>query len=258
MANVRLGRLLHHAFRRDRPPSPPETGFSIKRVQNGPPFLAFAMELTACRRDGAHFNPTLVFALFPSISLLYPEDFADLTNITRSAQPKAYMLDRALLADRSAAFRGRWTAPTSRTVANALYIGQTSRWWWEPIRRQVLRYSGASEEVINRSLEGNGAMDPAIIMQPHIVGPGIEDFKAPVLEGDYAPVITYISRQHSRRRLTAASHIELVNALEERSTKLGWELVIVEAETMTKEDQFALAGRTTVAYVVRLSQKLMP
>ena len=121
-----------------------------------------------------------------------------------------------------------------------------------------MRYSGASEEVINRSLEGNGAMDPAIIMQPHIVGPGIEDFKAPVLEGDYAPVITYISRQHSRRRLTAASHIELVNALEERSTKLGWELVIVEAETMTKEDQFALAGRTTVAYVVRLSQKLMP
>ena len=210
------------------------------------PNLISLHQLMNHRRDEPRFNPTVMFAIFPSISLLYPEDFADLANITSSALPKAYMLERALLADRSAAFRGPWTAPTSRTVANALRVGETSRWWWEPIRRQVLRYSGVPDEVINRNLEGTGAMDPAILRQPYIVGPGIAEFDPLAPAGDYAPVITYISRQLSRRRLTADSHDGLVKALEEKSTKLGWELVIVEAEKMTKEEQFALAGRTTV------------
>ncbi len=198
------------------------------------------------RRDGPRFNPTLLFALFPSVSLLYPNDFDDLANITRSSISKAYMLDRAILVDRSAAFRGQWTAPVSRTVANALHVGEASRWWWEPIRRQVLRYSGVSEEVISRNLEGFGALDPAVVRQPHIAGPDITDLQPLQPAGTYAPVITYVSRQHSRRRLTPESHAELVQALEQRAAKLGWELVIIEAELMTKEEQFALAGRTTV------------
>ena len=38
-----------------------------------------------------------------------------------------------------------------------------------------------------------------------------------------------------------------MKALEERQKKLGFELVIVEAERITKEEQFALAARTTVS-----------
>nr|XP_019007353.1 uncharacterized protein I206_07919 [Kwoniella pini CBS 10737]OCF46134.1 hypothetical protein I206_07919 [Kwoniella pini CBS 10737] len=166
-------------------------------------------------RDKPKFNPLLMYALFPSISILYPEDWADMKNQTISDKPKAFVLERALLADRSAAFRGEWTAPTARTVASALHVGSTSRWWWEPIRRQILRYSGLPEKPLSPP-------------------------------GSYIPVITYISRQSSRRRLTKESHEELVKALEERSKKLGWELIIVEAEKMTKEEQFALAGRTTI------------
>ena len=159
------------------------------------------------------------------------------------------MLERALLADRSAAFRGEWTAPTARTVANALYVGEASRWWWEPIRRQVLRFSGVSDEVINRNLEGFGAADPAIPIQPHIVGPEIADYQPLEPAGDYAPVITYISRQRSRRHLTSDSHAELVKALEDRAERLGWILLIVEAEYLSKEEQFALAGKTTVCSI---------
>ncbi|WWC65051.1 uncharacterized protein I303_107665 [Kwoniella dejecticola CBS 10117] len=192
-------------------------------------------------RDKPKFNPLLMYALFPSVSILYPEDWADFKNQTISDKPKAFMLERALLADRSAAFRGEWTGPTARTVASALHVGSTSRWWWEPIRRQVLRYSGLSEEIISRNLEGHGATDPI-----KLIGPGVDIIEPLAPPGIYTPVITYISRQSSRRRLTKESHEDLVKALEERSKKLGWELIIVEAEKMTKEEQFALAGRTTI------------
>lgn len=194
------------------------------------------------RRDKPKFNPTILFSIFPSVSILYPDDWADLTNQTISNEPKAFLLDRALLADRSAAFRGEWTGPTARTVASALHVGTTSRWWWEPIRRQVLRYSGVAESVISRNLEGHGAIDPV-----KLNGPGVEVVEPLSPKGDYTPVVTYISRQNSRRRLTKESHADLVKALEERAKKMGWELIVVEAERMSKEEQFALAARTTVS-----------
>ncbi|WWC92261.1 uncharacterized protein L201_007215 [Kwoniella dendrophila CBS 6074] len=192
-------------------------------------------------RDKPKFNPLLMYALFPSISILYPEDWADFKNQTISDKPKAFMLEKALLADRSAAFRGEWTGPTARTVASALHVGSTSKWWWEPIRRQILRYSGLQESIISRNLEGHGATDPVSLN-----GPGVDVVEPLAIQGNYLPVITYISRQSSRRRLTKESHEDLVKHLTERSKKLNWELVIVEAEKMSKEEQFALAGRTTI------------
>jgi len=194
------------------------------------------------RRDKPRFNPMILFNLFPSAAILYPEDFADMANSTRSHLPSAFVMEHAILADRSAAFRGPYTGSTARTVASAIRLGSVSKWWWEPIRRQVLRYSGVDEETINRNLEGYGAVDPV----HRELGPGVADLEPLAPPGDYAPVVTYISRQSSRRRLTAAAHEGLVAALTERSTKLGYELVIVEAEKLTKEEQFALAARTTV------------
>lgn len=192
-------------------------------------------------RDNPRFNPTLMYALFPRTALLYPEDFKDLAQQTLSGRPKAFVLDRAILVDRSAAFRGEWTAPTARTVASAMHVGTTSTWWWEPIRRAALRYAGVPESVIARNLEGLGAVDPAQLNDSEI---DITEPLAP--QGTYKDVVTYISRQNSRRRLTQESHDELVAALEDRAAKLGWELVIVEAEKMSKEEQLALAGRTTI------------
>ncbi len=155
-------------------------------------------------------------------------------------------MDKAILADRSAAFRGPYTGPTARTVAGALQVGKASRWWWEPIRRQMLRYSGVSESIIDRNLEGLGAVDPAS-REGTMIGPGITDLEPLSPPGEYVPLVTYISRQNSRRRLTPEAHQDLVKALEERSKKVGFELEIVEAEKLTKEEQIALAARTTVS-----------
>jgi hypothetical protein len=197
------------------------------------------------RRDKPRFNPTILFNAFPSVSLLYPQDFEDMKNSTSSHLPSAFRMDRALFADRSAAFRSWATGSTARTVANAVILGTASPWWWEPIRRQVLRYAGVTEDVLNRNLEGYGALDPAPMLYS---GPGIPAGAEPLApSGDYKPVVTYISRQSSRRRLTKESHEELVAALEDRAKMIGFELVVVEAERLTKEEQFALAGRTTVS-----------
>lgn len=202
------------------------------------------------RRDRPKFNPTILFSLFPSISMLYPEDWADLKNHTTSFEPRAFLLERALLADRSAAFYGEWTAPTSRTVASALHVGTVSRWWWEPIRRQILRYAGVSEDVLDRSLEGYGAVDVLSLngrlQAYHDYGAPVGDYTPVAKAGSYTPLVTYISRQKSRRRLTPDSHNDLLRHMEQRALVAGFEFLVVEAEKLTHEEQFALAGRTTV------------
>jgi hypothetical protein len=184
--------------------------------------------------------------------MLYPEDFADLKRITSEGQQKAYMLERAILADRSAAFRGPYTGPTSRTVASALQVGKTSRWWWEPLRRQMLRYASVPESVIDRNLEGFGAVDPALDSKPLLGAPGVVDLEPLSPEGTYKPLVTYISRQSSRRRLTVQAHAELVKALDERAKKVGFELLVIEAEKFSKEEQIAIAAKTTVSSLSNL------
>lgn len=190
-------------------------------------------------------------ALFPNMALLYPQDWAALKNQTISQQPKAYMLEQAILADRSASFYGEMTGPNSRTVASAVYVGTVSRWWWEPVRRQMLRYSGVSEDVIDRSREGYGQVDILNLRHKYGYHQGYglpSGMHEPELEpGEYTPVVTYISRQNSRRRLTPESHADLVQHLEALQKKIAFELHIVEAERMTKEEQIALAGKTTVS-----------
>lgn len=226
-----------------------------------------------CRRDKPRFNPLVLFAAFPSISLLYSEDWDDLARITNSSNApthaRAVMLERCLFADRSAAFYGPYTAPTSRTAAGALWVGQTSQWWWEPIRRQILRYSGLDQATLDRNLEGVGAIDP-VHFDPTATQPWHRQHTHPIGRnplrvtseqqqqqlaanpqgkpaGDYKPVVTYISRQSSRRRLGKDSHEDLVRALEAKRDEMGFELHIVEAERLSREEQLALAGRTTVS-----------
>ena len=186
-------------------------------------------------------------ALFPSTAMLYPEDFDDFRKTTADGIPRAYRFDRALLADRSASFYGHYTEKTSRTVASAYHVGTTSRWWWEPVRRTVLRYCGVPEDVINRNLEGYGSIDASTTDHPTLLGPGVDVIEPLAPAGDYKPVVTYISRQGSRRHLSQSSHADLVKHLEDRAQKLGWELNIVQAEKLSKEEQISLAGRTTVS-----------
>lgn len=198
-------------------------------------------------RDRPRFNPTILYGLFPNIAALFPEDMEDLKAVTASEyRKKAFVFDRAILADRSAAFRAEFTGNTQRTFAGACQVGTVSRWWWEPIRRQMLRFSDVPEDIINRSLEGYGAVDPVIWEKKDRSEEEIAEFKPLRPAGKYKPVVTYISRQKSRRRLLPGDHAALVKALEEKAKKLDFELIVLEAERYTKEEQFAIAGKTTI------------
>ena len=207
-------------------------------------------------RDKPRFNPTILWSAFPSMSVLYQDDWADMKRSTSNSSglEKAYIFPRAILADRSAAFRGPATSSTSRTVASAMKVGDPGPWWWEPVRRQVLRFAGVTEEVLDIALEGYGAVNPALLVEdPDALKEYTPPSREPLSswkEMGKKPLVTYISRQSSRRRLTPDSHKDLDGALEKHSKANDWELLVVEAEKMTKEEQLQLAARTTVSSCV--------
>ncbi len=208
-------------------------------------WLGVSLTSLSDRRDKPRFNSAILWSAFPSLAVLYEDDWADIKRSTASGLPKAYRFPQALLADRSAAFRGNACPPVSRTVAEAVLMGQPGPWWWEPVRRQVLRFAGTPESILDRSLEGYGAIDPAELFQD----PGLKRKLAkPMKQPDpkHRPLVTYISRQSSRRRLTPDSHADLVQALQSHSKANGWDLMVVEAEKMSKEEQLNLAAKTTI------------
>lgn len=134
-----------------------------------------------------------------------------------------------MLTDRSAAFRGEECGiKTQRTAAEAILgVKDTlDRHWWEPVRRAVLRFAGIDASVLS-------------------IGDRQDERKAEGLGQDRV-VVSYIDRQGSRRHLIQEDHEGLVTALEEVCQRRGWELNIVQAEKLSKEEQLEVAAKTTV------------
>ncbi|KII92478.1 hypothetical protein PLICRDRAFT_37249 [Plicaturopsis crispa FD-325 SS-3] len=151
-----------------------------------------------------------------------------------NAQERAWRFDNVLLVDRSAAHRGEICgSKTQRTASESVEWMRAQKridehgHWWDAVRERVVRFAG-----------GNG------------------DAKALASLGEQAPiVITYISRQGSRRRLREADHDLLVHELEalvaRKNAAAGskgrqWELNILEAQRMSKDEQVRAAARTTI------------
>lgn len=145
---------------------------------------------------------------------------------------RAWWFDEVLLTDRSAAFRGtECGAVTQRTAAEAILGVKNTldRHWWEPVRRAVLRFAGIDGTILS-------------------IGDRQEERKDEGLRPDRV-VVSYIDRQGSRRHLIQEHHEGLVAALEEVCARRGWELNVVQAEKLTKEEQLEVAARTTVRFV---------
>lgn len=122
--------------------------------------------------------------------------------------------------------------------------GKLAKLWWEPVRRAVLNFAGVPKDVqdIGIKVEADA--------KNKVKKPTLDDkrpFKS-TTSGTVGQdvVITYISRQGVRRHLIDQDHENLVFALEELCAIKGWELNIVQAERLSKEDQLALVAKTTV------------
>ncbi|KAJ7615753.1 hypothetical protein DFH06DRAFT_1286133 [Mycena polygramma] len=204
---------------------------------------------------------------------------------TPSPGPRAWHFPTLLLTDRSAAHRGPLCgSQTQRIAAEALgemrkrrqVVGGRVGGWWEPLRGAVGRFAGAEvlELDIDTEYGGEGG---------EVKADADADGEAKAGGDRHLPlpariVITYISRQSAgNRKLTPESHAGLVSALEAlvarknaeahvnidgansngaakekegKGRKDGkgreWELVVVEAEKLSKDEQIRIAARTTI------------
>lgn len=193
-------------------------------------------------RDSSKFNMLYMKAAFPATTLETSSDWEDRIHFTRDGT-RAWRFAHATLGDRSASFRGRICGlQNQRIAAEARQVteARTTRWWWEPIRRAVLRHARVSEEIIDIVINSNARFDDA----PTTGGIGGEMRSIPKKETPI--VITYISRQGGRRSLLEDDHIRLVTELTRLCEKRGWEFNHVKAQLLTQEEQLALAAKTTV------------
>lgn len=189
--------------------------------------------------DYAKMNSFLSRAIFPSMSYEYQNDFLD-----RADTARAFVFERVVFADRAAAFRGAEFQKTWRTASEAVTL-QASRYWWAPIRKNILEFVGGGQ---------NGEYE----LQSEIVGVGVEVGPVPEVEADIEaleaeegalaseqeeqleadrkakqahsgkPVITYVSRQDwGRRMLKKSADQSLVKELRELEKKYGWEVSLV-------------------------------
>ncbi|TFK54523.1 hypothetical protein OE88DRAFT_1655227 [Heliocybe sulcata] len=225
-------------------------------------------------RDKPGFNGYFFRAAFPSLALETQDDWQDRIRNTQplpvsSLSPtasgeeelgRAYHFPAMMVVDRSAAFKGRMCGSTNqRTAAEAYYYMRDrgllrqsgfeydytdvtpkpaslafpalpENAWWEDVRRRVVKFAGAGQREHREGLLS-------------------------AEKGDV--VITYISRQAVRRRLVQEQHEGLVKALEEmverkngEERKAGrerrWEVNVVQAEKMGRDEQVRLASRSTV------------
>jgi hypothetical protein len=193
-------------------------------------------------------NSFFLRSAWPSLTVETRPDWSDRVKATAllpgELRGRAWWFDIVLLADRSAAFRGKECGErTKRTAAEAVKgvvsresrTGFLERGWWEPVRRNVLRFTGVGDRILDI---GERAFK-------HYASHG-----SPKTGGVEHVVVTYISRQAGvRRHLITEDHEGLVDALTELCERRGWELNIVAMEQISKEEQLTVAARTTVSTI---------
>ncbi|KAJ7164684.1 hypothetical protein C8R43DRAFT_878630 [Mycena crocata] len=192
-------------------------------------------------RDVPGFNAYFLQSAYPTIHVEVQEDWNDRISLSAKGS-RVWHFPILMLSDRSAAHRGLICGSQTQRIASEAWkhmqpklqlLGIRGPEWWEPIRTAMLLFAGAP----TLSSDYNGAQ-AALFRDP------LPDANAPK-----KVVISYISRQGTtRRRLTDDSHTGLVTALQNlvKSKGEAWELNIVQAETLTKEEQLKIAARTDV------------
>ncbi|KAL0952933.1 hypothetical protein HGRIS_007146 [Hohenbuehelia grisea] len=233
-----------------QPAAADDAAFAFARSYAPPPAIdrmIFAHSDADGWRDDPGFNAYFLRAALPSVAVEHEEDWRDRIAATNPADPsephRAWHFPQVLLTDRSAAFRGSACGSRNQRTASEAWEymvkmrklpGERIGGWWEPMRQAMWQFAGAS-------------IDPALAPGAQQVLSG----QAPTLALPMPEtvVITYISRQGVRRRkLVQEDHEGLVVALKELVDRKGkgWELQILQAEGMTKDQQVRAVSRSTI------------
>ncbi|KAK7021197.1 hypothetical protein R3P38DRAFT_3318138 [Favolaschia claudopus] len=185
-------------------------------------------------RDYSFMNQYILRASFPALTMEFIDDWDD-----RRTMGVPWVLERVVVADRSAAMGALNYQRYQRTAASAFGLGRGSASWWMVIRGNVVRFAGMEEEE-----EGSVAVDE---FEDEEEGEAGAVAVAEAASKANAIVITYISRQEwGRRMLIQQDHDKLVRELRKLERVYGWEVNVVMAEKMTRLEQLRLAARTTI------------
>ncbi|KAG8871795.1 hypothetical protein FRB97_008280 [Tulasnella sp. 331] len=166
-------------------------------------------------RDAANMNQYVFHTAFPSTPLELNNTWND-----RSEAARAFILDRLVLGDRIAAARGEDKDGWGTMLSQVEKIGGATKWWWEPVRKNVV---GEALMLMTKQMRDEEE------------------------EKERGVVITYVSRQGwGRRMLKEEDHERLVAGLRGLGQKYGWEVNVVKMEDLKRQEQIALAARTTI------------
>ncbi|KAJ7058167.1 hypothetical protein C8F01DRAFT_1027665 [Mycena amicta] len=159
-------------------------------------------------RDPTNMNQLMVRSNF-DVTMEFRDDWDD-----RIKMGVPFVLERVVLADRSATMRAYNFLRYQRTAAVPFAL-PGSVYWWQTIRNNVIQFAGINLR------DGSSTTS--------------------------TPVITYISRQAwGRRTLIQADHERLVKELYRLRDTHGWEVNVVLMEKLSRDEQIRLAARTTI------------
>lgn len=197
-------------------------------------------------RDKPGFNTYFLRSAFSSVTVEAERDWADRIFTTINGD-RAYHLDLILIADRSAAFKGKLCGSTNHRIASEAYdpfwdSRKLQKEWWEPVRREVLRFAGVEEKAMGLGIEIEEEREKVL----KALGENQNALSVQIPIAKEKTVITYISRQAARRHLIQEDHELLVASLKEMSARKGYELIIIEAEKLSKDEQLSIMSKTTV------------
>ncbi|KAF8345464.1 hypothetical protein F5887DRAFT_884888 [Amanita rubescens] len=162
-------------------------------------------------RDPVNVNGPLLRAAFPSSSVLASDVWNDLLYL---GEPVVFQ--RALVINREAAHGDPLFLVWFKMIAGTWNV-TVPPGFWEPLRRT--------------------AVENALGYLPDALGSG---------DGGKLPVVTYISRQSTGRRLREEDHEGLVRSLRELDEEGLCEVHVVRMERMSLKAQIELVARTTV------------
>lgn len=159
------------------------------------------------QRSPSGFHPFLAKAAFPTLGLMYQEDWADYALLHAP-----FLIKRVVVADQGAARRARADVPP---FAVPLVELEASKGWWEPIRRNVARFLDVPEQ----------AHKKAWLTKTETV-------------------VTYLSRQDAARgpKLKEADHEALIEAL--KGLRSGYTVHVISSEASWVERMTAIAQST--------------
>jgi len=221
-------------------------------TSNSPPVhrAIFANNPPQGIRDKPGFNAYFFRSVFSSVTVETEFDWADRVFTTIDGD-RAYHFDIVLIADRSAAFKGKLCGITNQRIAAEAYEplwqhGKLQKEWWEPVRREVLRFAGVEQKFMDLGVEIEKVWGKERGKTVKVLGADQNVLPVQVPIPKEKAVITYISRQSARRHLIREDHQLLVASLQEMTARKGYELIIIEAEKLSKDEQLAIMSKTTV------------